>query len=222
MKIRELLLIALCAFLFLLSIEKCGNEAELIGERSQLIKAWRGQGLGFDMLTDGIARQRQLVLEMTDKQSRQLVESESLRKEVKRLQTLVGVYVVTEYDTIILPVDSAEIVRTATANLLKLPYSNTYESRWLNFRQTIDTAGRNTIHDLTIEDSLSFHIYTAKRKLKDIFRPRETRISMKSENPYTKLNAVNSLTIKQKRSFASKPLVNLLAGFVLASVIFAK
>lgn len=222
MQIRPIHAIAvlLAVLLIVLNFDKCAKIKQATDEKADLLQLLRSGGYEMEEIGNGIKATKALQLELTSNQSRLLVENDKLRREVKDLQAKVGVYVVTEYDSIILPVDSAEIIRTATANLLKLPYSNTYESRWLNFRQTIDTAGNNVLHDLTIEDSLSFHIYTAKRKLKDVFKPRVTKISMKSENPYTNFEGAKALTIKQKRSFAEKPIVNILAGVAMGFLIF--
>ena len=222
MKIRPIhaIAITLAVLLVLLNADKCSKIKQINDEKADLLQLLRAGGYEMENIGDGIKATQVLQLEMDRKQARLLVENDKLRAEIKDLQAKVGVYVVTEYDSIILPVDSAEIIRTATANLLKLPYSNTYESRWLNFRQTIDTAGRNVLHDLTIEDSLSFHIFTAKRKLKDIFKPREVKISMSGANPMTKFRSANALTIKEKRRFVERPIVAFAFGVVTSIIVF--
>jgi hypothetical protein len=175
-----------------------------------------------ETIADKITATKALQLELDRKQGRMLVENEDLRKAIRELHAKVEIRTVTVYDSVILPVDSAQIIRSAQGNSLKLPFQAKYESRWLSFSQYIDSEGRNIYHDITTRDSLTFHLFTAKRGIKDIFKPRETKISMSAANPYTKFDGATSLIVKQKRNFVERPIVTLIAGFILGTALFAR
>lgn len=224
MKIKPIHVITACAiwlavyfFLF-----QRGQIGQMASEKMELLKLMRSGSYGMERIADKITATKALQLELDRKQGRMLVENEDLRQAIRELHAKVEMHTVTVYDSVILPVDSAQIIRSAQGNSLKLPFKAEDSSRWLSFKQYIDTEGRNIYHDITTRDSLTFHLFTAKRKLKDVFKPRETKVSISAANPYTKFEGATALTIKQKRNFVERPIVTLIAGFILGTVLFAR
>lgn len=182
-------------------------------EKAELIMLMRGGSYGMERIADNIVASKSEIAFLKKQNAKLLVGNSNLRAKMHSLECKIEAHVVTVIDSVVLPADSAEIIRTATANMLKLPYANTYKDQWLSFRQTIDSEGRNVIRNITIPDSLQVFTYTAKRKFKELGKPRSTSVAIQTSNPYTKVTKMRSVVIKHERKWYEKPIVWGLLGF---------
>jgi cbb3-type cytochrome oxidase subunit 3 len=186
---------------------------QLANEKFDLIRLMtQGQGR-MDSINASIMASNAITADLSRKNGLLLVQNKDLRKHVHELQGLIQTHVVTVIDSVLMPVDSAEIIRTASGNSLKLPYFNTYRDKHISFRQEIDKEGRNVLRNITIQDSLTITTYTAKRKFDEIFKPRQTKVAIQSTNPHTHVRGIQSVVVSHRRKWFEKPIVWGLVGF---------
>ncbi len=222
MKTKDIIYMLALAAVLLLLVDRCQRINSLGDEKAELIKAYRDNGLGFTLISNNVARQRDLVLELSKKQSRLLMQNEALKKEVHALKSQVGIRYVLDIDTIRDTSWMERIIRLDSLNALPLPLKFKHDTKWFSFTQSIDTLGINTYSGIQVWDSVTIHHYVQKRRLKDVFRPRETMVYAEFSSPYARVDGMHSVTIRQKRKFYEKPWVWGLAGFAISTAIFAK
>lgn len=194
--------------------------AELTNEKMQLIRLLGAGTANMERISENIVASTSEIAFLKKQNSKLLVGNTKLREKMHSLEGKIESHVVTVIDSVVLPADSAEIIRTATANMLKLPYGNTYKDRWVSFRQTIDAEGRNVIRNLTVQDSLAIYTYTAKRKLKELMQPRQTKVAIEPTNPYTQVRGIQSVIVKHQKKWYERPVLWGLVGFSAGIAVF--
>lgn len=232
-KIKNLLIIGfLIVIIFLLWKWWSGNQnySALLEVNKNLNTLVANNQAEMDTLRDNLVEQDQLVLELTNKQSRTLFENDSLRKRVKSVESRlkfgdVGRIRSVEMDAIeerhliamndmqkkfealrdsFLVIHQGDSIAAENAlndiSFLELPYSFTHS----------DTGGWYDLgitmtKDSLILDSLNYrNEYTVtyyKKKQKGIFKRAKPVVLIENKNPYAKIKQSENVVVEPKKRF---------------------
>lgn len=219
----DVVLVVVVAFLIFLRIDGCNKEAALGSRNAELIKLVRSGGYAMTLLADGVAEQKTLALEMSNRQSRAFVQDDSLRREVKALRSLVKWHTETVFDTIrdTVPVDRIVMIGD-TAPALLLPYRYDHDTEWFSFRQEIGLDGINEISGTTIRDSVEYMAYIKRKPWYRVFEQAEAVVRISHANPYVHVGGLENVKIEPQKGLFSKRWFWGAVGVVAGGLVVAR
>lgn len=151
-----------------------------------------------EVIKDNIVRQKSQLLEISNKESKLLIENQELKKEVKRLLsksvTVSNFYI----DSIVHEVDTKYVYIDSSKYYLKLPYSFDYKSDWLSFSQVFNEKSIS-VFDISIPLKKTDYLYYKKN---GIFKKSPLYLHTEFDNPNIKIdNLENIVTIPPKKFY---------------------
>jgi hypothetical protein len=199
---RNNLIYALGAFLILgISTENCSRGKELERMRENLSSVQLDKTKferTVNMQGQEIASQRQVI---ASKDEAILLGLEQI-KGLKNIKNQVKVVTTTEFDTIYATLE------TDTNELGEITSKFNYTEEWLSFKGEVLDSGVS-ISDLSIKNEYTLTI--ADKKL-GFFKKPEPTIMLINKNPYTKVEGMTNIAIKQTQPFYKRPWVWLTLG----------
>jgi hypothetical protein len=184
-----------------ISVENCsrGSELERMRENLNSVELDKTKfERTVNMQGQEIASQRQVI---ASKDEAILLGLEQI-KGLKNIKNQVKVVTTTEFDTIYTTLE------TDTNELGEITTKFKYAEEWLSFKGEVLDSGVS-ISDLSIKNEYTLTI--ADKKL-GFFKKPEPTVMLINKNPYTKVEGMTNIAIKQTQPFYKRPWVWLTLG----------
>jgi hypothetical protein len=184
-----------------ISVENCsrGSELERMRENLNSVELDKTKfERTVNMQGQEIASQRQVI---ASKDEAILLGLEQI-KGLKNIKNQVKVVTTTEFDTIYATLE------TDTNELGEITTKFKYAEEWLSFKGEVLDSGVS-ISDLSIKNEYTLTI--ADKKL-GFFKKPEPTVMLINKNPYTKVEGMTNIAIKQTQPFYKRPWVWLTLG----------